>query len=205
MTFGLWVGGQRGMKEGIGWAGEVSGSVRCCNFRVTCSRGAGRDCGISARTVKSTENCSSIFISLLVNFSETSPLTFSQKYVNFKMIPAHYMANIIDYSLILFVYLMANPSFSSTILLRAHQSILSPYFFHCFSASYFFIQLMTFVDAPYPSPLCHWLAGLFFSLVPPPHCALPISSSSEVMDLERNAIAGGVSLLLCWGTAKKEG
>lgn len=34
--------------------------------------------------------------------------------------------------------------------------------------------------------------------------SLPISSSSEVMDLDRRAIAGVLSLLLCWGTGGEE-
>lgn len=36
-----------------------------------------------------------------------------------------------------------------------------------------------------------------------PWIILPMSSSSDVMDLERRAMAGGVSLLVCCGAAKK--
>lgn len=35
-----------------------------------------------------------------------------------------------------------------------------------------------------------------------PSIALPMSSSSDVIDLERRAMAGGVSLLVCCGAAK---
>lgn len=41
------------------------------------------------------------------------------------------------------------------------------------------------------------LKNLFYSPISP---ILPISSSSDVMDLERRAIAGVLSLLLCCGT-----
>lgn len=36
-----------------------------------------------------------------------------------------------------------------------------------------------------------------------PCIILPMSSSSDVIDLERRAMAGGVSLLVCCGAAKK--
>ena len=36
-----------------------------------------------------------------------------------------------------------------------------------------------------------------------PSILLPMSSSSDVIDLERRAIAGGVSLLVCCGAAKR--
>lgn len=36
-----------------------------------------------------------------------------------------------------------------------------------------------------------------------PCLILPMSSSSDVIDLERRAMAGGVSLLVCCGAAKK--
>lgn len=41
----------------------------------------------------------------------------------------------------------------------------------------------------------------FFTLVP--SIILPMSSSSDVIDLERRAMAGGVSLLVCCGAAKE--